>query len=63
MPMKRNGESSIEDGPFLIHSSTKSSASPELPEKGDETPGNTFFDEDDSGIKSGEDIDWPSLKI
>ncbi|KAK0138449.1 DNA-binding protein RFX6 [Merluccius polli] len=55
MPMKRSGESSIEDGPFLIHLSTKKSASLELSvtEKQDPTIGNTFLDEeDDSGIKS-----------
>ncbi|CAL8318209.1 unnamed protein product [Merluccius merluccius] len=53
--MKRSGESSIEDGPFLIHLSTKKSASLELSvtEKQDPTIGNTFLDEeDDSGIKS-----------
>lgn len=49
--MKRSGESPSEDGPFLIHTSTKRNT-----QEQDEPIGNTFFDEEDSGIKSGEDI-------
>lgn len=49
MPMKRSSESSARDGVFLIHSLTKTLCS--SPEESDLKK--HFHQEDDSGIKSG----------
>ncbi|CAL8315956.1 unnamed protein product [Lota lota] len=55
MPLKRSGESPMEDGPLRLRSSQRSCAAPGLPasEPQDQAPGNTSHDEEeDSGIKS-----------
>lgn len=51
MPMKRSSESAARDGVFLIHSLTKTLCS--SPEESDLKKQAPFHQEDDSGIKSG----------
>lgn len=51
MPLKRSSESSAQDELFLIHSLTKSLCS--SPEETDLKKQSLLHQEDDSGIKSG----------
>ena len=58
MPMKRSSESSARDGVFLIHSLTKTLCS--SPEETDFNKQTHFQQEDDSGIKSGNETTIPN---
>ncbi|XP_071762956.1 DNA-binding protein RFX6 [Centroberyx gerrardi] len=60
MPMKRNSESSVRDGTFLIHSSAKTLCSSPVETHRDFIGQTHFQQEDDSGIKSEDSNETPS---